>query len=54
MDIILNKDVGTSKAGDVVKTQSVIYGEPILKKEIQSVTFKNEILYPSDFQVVVK
>ena len=54
MDIILNKDVGTSKSGDVVKPQSVIYGEPILKKEVQSVTFKDEILYPADFQVVVK
>lgn len=54
MDIILNKDIGTSKAGDIVKVDSVVYGEPVSKKQVQSVIFKEELLLPSDFQEVVK
>jgi hypothetical protein len=54
MDIILKKDVGSSKAGEVVKTESAIYSLPGIKKEAKSVIFKNEILYPADFDEVVK
>lgn len=54
MEIILNKDVGTSKAGETVKVDSVIYSEPVVKKEVQSVVFKGELLLPADFQSVVK
>jgi hypothetical protein len=54
MDIILNKDIGTSKTGETVKAQSVVYGDPSLKKEVQSVMFKGEVLYPSDFKEIIK